>query len=80
MLFFLQKKEVLNMKKIFSQMRAAFRVRKELIQVKVLPFRGYVTLSKSHSHSAHEISRACISQGRGGRGGGRAESRWRRAW
>lgn len=66
MLFFLQKKEVLNMKKIFSQMRAAFRVRKEMIRVKVLPFRDYVTLSKSHSHSAREISRARISQGRGG--------------
>lgn len=71
MLFFLQRKKVLNMKKIFSQMRAAFKVRKELIQVKVLPFCGYVTLSKSHSHSAHEISRMRISQGRGGQARGR---------
>lgn len=63
------------MKMIVNPWSAAFRIKEGMVQVKVLPGRGHVTLSKSHNRSAGEMSRAHTSQDLGEAG---LRDAWRR--
>lgn len=52
----------IEMKMIVNPPSAAFRIEEEMVRVKVLPVRGHVTLSKSHTRWPGGTSRAHTSQ------------------